>query len=369
MAGIDGPVAATHGQPLADAEAIFPIDHEGAATVSRTHIVTSPQGILEESLYHVLLVDVARRHGIHEVGVVHEYTTGLLGERVAMPVHDVDESGITEVLDVVHHGGPADEAVDGQLRHVGCTGVADGQHIEKFLDTAEVFLFDLLDEEDIHLYHHVHDLKEVLREIRLLQEEWIIAVVQVAAEMRQGIDLSHDLVGNVLVAVEDLAQGIGTQVQAQLQVQVLAEGKAAQVVAVGDTIEFGVLLLESHHTTTGEDDMQAGAVVVDHAKLMAPILLFEYLVDEQGGSARSSKLASKLVEALALETEVVHVDVEATAIAHAETLLGILKQEGGLAYPTASLDADEAVTPVYFVHQCPTHRCMRMLEQILVCTK
>ena len=148
---------------------------------------------------------------------------GLLGERLASGVDHVDEAGIGQVFDVVHHRGAAGLNVDGQLADVGGFRTVNGQLIEQTLDLREVFQLNLLDEQDIYLGHHVHGLQQVLRVVAVLLEERVEAMVHIVLEIFLRTNLGQNLLDDVLVVGQNLVEGVGLEVVAGLQVQKLPE--------------------------------------------------------------------------------------------------------------------------------------------------
>ena len=247
---------------------------------------------------------------------------------------------------------------------------AEGEHVEELLELGEVLELDLLDEQDVDLDHHVHGLEEVLAEVAALEEEGVEAVVEVGLEEAlEGVDDVEHLGGDALVAGDDLLEGAGREVAACLEVEELAEGESSEVVAVDESAELGVLVLESHDAGAGEDDAQAGVLVVAAPQLGAPGGVLEHLVDEEHLAAHESELAREVGEALALEVEVVHVDVEAAAAAHVEVLAGVLQQEAGLADAARALDADEGASPVDLVHEGSSHGEVGVLDEVGVGAK
>ena len=346
------------------------VDSEGAEAVAHAHVMAGPEGVLEEGLVEVDGLHAVGVDGVHEVGVVHHDACGLLGEVLVGVVDHVDESRVGEVLDVVHDGGARGLDVGGELADVGRGGAVYGEHVEELLELGEVLELDLLDEQDVDLNHHVHGLEEVLAEVAALEEEGVEAVVEVGLEEAlEGVDDVEHLGGDALVAGDDLLEGAGREVAAGLEVEELAEGESAQVVAVDEAVELGVLVLEAHDAGAGEDDAQAGVLVVAAPQLGAPGGVLEHLVDEEHLAAHEAELAREVGEALALEVEVVHVDVEAAAAAHVEVLAGVLEQEAGLADAAGALDADEGASPVDLVHEGSSHGEVGVLDEVGVGAK
>ena len=74
----------------------------------------------------------------------------------------------------------------------------------------------------------------------------------------------EDAFGYLFVVAQDFFQRIGMELHARLQVQVFAEGEAAQVVALHDVTQFQVFFFESHDGRTGEYNLQVGETVVAH---------------------------------------------------------------------------------------------------------
>ena len=161
---------------------------------------------------------------------------------------------------------------------------------------------------------------------------------------------------------------MGVEVVVGLQIDVLAEGEAAETVAGNDVADHGVAE-EAHHARSSEDDLQLGIVVVAAAQLVVPLRLLEDLIDEQHAASLGVELASEVVDAAALEVEVVHVDVEATAVAGVKPLLGYLQQKRRLAHTARPLDANQATAPINLVHQGAPDCDMCMFDEIGMCSE
>ena len=101
----------------------------------------------------------------------------------------------------------------------------------------------------------------------------------------------------------------------------------------------------------------------------APRRVLEDLVDEQHLASHKAEVARELGEALALEIEVVHVNIEATAAAYVEFLACVLKEETGLADAARALDADEGTAPIDLVHKGATHGQVGVLDEVGMCAK
>ena len=343
VAGIEHAGELSLGLLAEDTDAVLGIDDEVAGLVAYVYDVTAPEGVLEEGFRLLLRCHLMGQDGVHEVGVVHHDAHGLLRAALAEAVEDVDEPGIGQVLDVVDHRGATGLYVGGQLADVGYLVAVDGKQVEKLLYLRKVFQLDLLDEQYIDLYHHVHGLHQVLREIALLEEEGVVAVVEVGMEVLQGVHLPTDVGRYGSVVFQNVVQRMGLQLKSRFHVEVFAEGEAAQVVALYDAVELRVFLFQAHDATAREDDVQSGQVVVALAEFLTPVWFLEDLVDEEDTSTAVVELAGKLGYGLALEVEVVHVDVQALSVFDVEVLLGVHQQEGGLAHATTALDADKTM--------------------------
>ena len=215
----------------------------GGVVARLVHLVVLPKGIDEEGLHHVLLLHLARIDGVHQVGVVKHHLGRLLRERLPQWVDHVDQAGVGQVFDVVHHRGTARVDVDGQLAHVGRLGPIYGHLVEQPLDAGEVFQLYLLDEKDVYLGHHVHRLEKVLRIVATLLEKRIETMVQVVLEVFLGACLRKDRLDDVLMVGENLLKSVRAEVVARLKVEKLAEREATEIVTLDDAVEFGVLLL------------------------------------------------------------------------------------------------------------------------------
>ena len=172
------------------------------------------------------------------------------------------------------------------------------------------------------------------------------------------------VISSVLIWIDSLDIGLGNGLRNKL-----SERIASEVVAFHDAVELGVFFFQPHDARACEHDFQFGVVVVAVAQLLAPVGFLEHLVDEQHFAAVLVELAGKVGNTAPLEVEVVHVHVEALAVAHIEILLGVLQKECGFSYAPRTFDANHTVAPVDFVHKASTNWCVSMLHKIRVCAK
>ena len=128
-----------------------------------------------------------------------------------------------------------------------------------------------------------------------------------------------------------------------------------------------MVLLDVHHTTAGEDNLQTGETLVAGAQVAYPIGQFIDLVNEQYLSSVAVEFTRKLTETLTLEVKVVHVDVQALTVNDTEVLTRVLQKECGLTHTARSPDADQSVIPVDLIHKGPPDRSLSMLHEVGVC--
>jgi hypothetical protein len=88
------------------------------------------------------------------------------------------------------------------------------------------------------------------------------------------------------------------------------------------------------------------------------------LVDKQHPAAMVTEFASEVCYAVPLKIEVVHVDIQTLAVVDVKLFFGILQQKSCLTNAARTLDANHAVTPIDFVHEGATNRCINMLYQV-----
>jgi len=354
---------------IADLEADVAVDEEDGVVDLLVDFVVFPERVDEECLHRQLPLYMDGINGIEEVGVVEHHLRRLLGEVLALGIDHVDEARICQILDVVHHGSPTRLDIGSQLTDIGSLGTALGQLVEELLDLGQILQFDLLDEQDVDLGHHVHRLEQVLGVVAMLLEEGIETVVDVVLEIAAGGDIGQDLLDDLLVVVEDVVERVGLEVGASEEVEELAEGEATQIVALHDAVELRILVLQAHHARAREHNLQAWVQIVAATQFARPVVLLEHLIDEQHTTARVVEVARKVGDASTLEVEVVHVDIEALAILEREILLGILQEEGRLPYSTRALNAYQTAVPINLIHQQTTNRSIHMLDEIAVGAK
>ena len=198
-------------------------------------------------------------------------------------------------------------------------------------------------------------------------EEGIKAMMKIIGEMRLNVNLLSKLIGNIDVSLKNVVKSVFSEVLASEQVEILAERESPEIVALYYSAQFGVFLLQAHHTRPSEHNLKSWTLVVALAKLAAPILLFEHLVDKQNLTSARVEIGCKVGYATSLEVEVVHVHIQAAAVVGSKVLLGVLQQKRGLSNTTSTLNANKAVVPVDLVHEISSNWSVRMLNEVFVC--
>ena len=103
------------------------------------------------------------------------------------------------------------------------------------------------------------------------------------------------------------------------------------------------------------------------AQLLAPVGQLKRLVEEQHRTALLHKFAGKVYDAAALEIKVVEVNIQALSQSAVEIFLRILQQERRAPHASRAADANQAVTPVYRVHQRPAHGSVDVFKEERMC--
>ena len=67
------------------------------------------------------------------------------------------------------------------------------------------------------------------------------------------------------------------------------------------------------------------------SELAAPIGLLEHLVNQKYTTAVFNEVFGKFSNTQTLEVEVVHIDIQTTAVGRSKLLFSVLQEEGGLA--------------------------------------
>ena len=299
-----------------DAEALVVVHKECARAVAGLHVVLTPERILEECLDEQLGIGLAGIEGIHQVRVVEHRACRLLGEFLTLAIHQVEEVGIGQILDVVHHRSSRCGHVHSQLRHIGSSRVARTQDVEEFLHPVEVFQFYLILMQHVHLNHQVHHLVQTLCEVGMLQEEGIVSVMKISAHVLQGLHLLQYLRCDALVTVLHLTYAIGLQVEPHLQVEILSQGESLHHIQLHESVQIGIFPPLRYHAGSCEHNMNLRETLVDFAQHAGPSRLLVHVVNEQRVSAVLVKLCDKFHQVGALEEEIVHVDVETSSLAH-----------------------------------------------------
>ena len=227
-----------------------------------------------------MLVKATEGHGIEQIGIVEHHPRWFLGIIIPLAIHHVEHASIGQILHIVDHRGSAGMNICCQLTYVGHTRATSGKQIVELLNLVQILQVYLLEEQNIHLNHHVYRLEQILAEIGILQEEGVISMMQITVEILHGIDLLQNLPDDMFVSVFDFLHGIRTEVIARHEVEILTEGKSPQIVTAYQTVQLHVLLLKPHHAAASEDHLQLRQSVMNHAQFVTPFIMLEHLVDE-----------------------------------------------------------------------------------------
>ena len=100
------------------------------------------------------------------------------------------------------------------------------------------------------------------------------------------------------------------------------------------------------------------------SELAAPIGLLEHLVNQKYTTAVFNEVFGKFSNTQTLEVEVVHIDIQTTAVGRSKLLFSVLQEEGGLADAPCTLDTYQAVAPVNLIHKITTDCSICVVYQI-----
>ena len=167
------------------------------------------------------------------------------------------------------------------------------------------------------------------------------------------------------MVLQDVGEGIAGKAIARLQVEEFAKRESTQIVGSYDAVENRILHLETHHGRTGEDNLQLREAHVALAELLAPAGNLEHLIHEQRLASTAHERFGEVRQAVPLEIEVVHVDVQA-ALVTPVVFLCKLYEESSFADTTCPLDTNQALIPINFVHQVATDRRIGVRQKVVV---
>ena len=174
-------------------------------------LVVFPESVAEECLQHVMLIEASWVEAVHEVGIVQKDASRLLWELISLAVYHVDKASLFEIFDIVHDGGSAHAQLLCELADVWHAAAAGGEHVEELLYLGEVFEFYLFHKQNVHLYHHVHVLQQILAVVDFVEEEGVEAVVEIRLEVLARVDLLEYFSCYLLVVIDDFVEGVRSE--------------------------------------------------------------------------------------------------------------------------------------------------------------
>ncbi len=190
--------------------------------------------------------------------------------------------------------------------------------------------------------------------------------MQVILQVIQRTYFGENTFGNLFVVAQNFFQCISTELHACLQVQILTEGEATQIITLHYITQFQVFLFQSHYGRTGKHDFEVWETVVTHTEFPAPVRVLEHLVYQQYFSTTALEFIGEINDAEIGKVEIVHIDKE-TGTVGSEFLFGVLQQKRGFTYTARSFNTDKAVVPVDLIHEVTANGGIGMLNKIGVC--
>ena len=131
---------------------------------------------------------------------------------------------------------------------------------------------------------------------------------------------------DVLVVLQNLRQGVSSQFETCLLVDVFAEREAVEHITACDAIQLVVGICSfAMYARCGENNAQIGVSVVYLYQLVFPVGEFESLVYNQHLPSTVHKFVDELLQATSLEVEIIGTDIEGLVQLRIEKFLGILE--------------------------------------------
>ena len=296
-------------------------------------------------------------------------------EGFAFGIEEVDESGVLEVLDIVHRGCPTETDGFGYVADVKRTRCVLHQDIKQFAQFMETSHIDLLDHEHIHFKLGVHHLEQFGLKGLGLQIGRIVTVIEVVPEIIERSNAFAYLTRDRGMALDDLFERIRAQLKSRLDIKVLAEGETTQVIGLHDAFDIVVILIDRHDGCSTEDNMEVAVLGIAAFEFPTPVGVLEQLVQEEVLTACLRKRTGQFEQGMLGEAEVVEADIETRAyilegltrfasslvfgFGHVPPLrLNLFdtgKEEVGFSHTSSAFDSDQTIFPINLVHQLPAN--------------
>ena len=150
-------------------------------------------------------------------------------------------------------------------------------------------------------------------------------MMDVILEIVERLNLTANICSNLGMVGQNLFVRIRAEIGSCHQIHILSEGESSQVVAVANSIQFGIGLLQAHHGATGKDNLNLGILVVNKLEFLTPIRILENFINQKRSSSLLLKIRHEFAQRVGKEIEMVHVDVKAATIVRAIFFQGILQ--------------------------------------------
>ena len=329
------------------------VDEEVAVGFAVLHYVARRELANNERFAGCAYVHRRGGPGVQQVGVVDVDFVGLLHPFHALEVgvEQVYELGLVEVAQVGHYGVALEAGGGGELADVDLKGHAGAERGEQRLEFAGVAQVHLADARQLVVDYAVGHLLygEVVVD-GVVEVVGVVAEAQVVVEQGHGSPLAVHLLNEGHGVVQHLLERAHGHVYAPVEVEVLAEAQALNVVVHAAAGQVGVALGEAQQAAAAQHHAHGGVEVVDLLHLAAPAGVFVHLVEEEVAAAVEVELFGQLEQRVGVEVVVVARGVERLAVAWAVAALDVLQHHGGFAHALGPADGHQAGFPVDGVH-------------------
>ena len=120
------------------------------------HKMIFPKRIYKKRFHDILLINSYRIDGVHKVRILHHQFGRLFRKVHSWRVNHIQQARIGKIFYIIHYRGTAGINKMCQLTDVWSLRSIYSEKVEKFLNFCQIFQFNLLNEENVYLSHHIH---------------------------------------------------------------------------------------------------------------------------------------------------------------------------------------------------------------------
>ena len=135
--------------------------------------------------------------------------------------------------------------------------------------------------------------------------------MQIVVEIGKRANLRSHLLCYLTMIGNNFVERMFLKIFARNMIHILAKREALQAIHFYISMQFGILLFQSHHWRTSKYNMKLWEIIITIAQLFTPIWIFIHLIKQKSITTKFAKVVGKVDYGVRREVEVVKIYIQA----------------------------------------------------------